>query len=457
MNKQPQMSEESELPCRVRGETSPPPRSEEAITARSETEGSGTSDLMERALMRANMLAALKRVRRNKGSAGVDRMTIEKLPEFLKRYWPTIREQLLGGSYEPQPVRRKEIPKSNGGTRQLGIPTVLDRLIQQAVLQVLQPVFEPTFSRYSYGFRPGRNAHQAVQQAERYVRDGKHYVVDLDLEKFFDHVDHDILMGKLAKRIADKRVLLLIRKYLRAGVLEGETVLRREEGTPQGGPLSPLLANVMLNELDHSLEAKGLAFVRYADDCNIYVANPRVGQRVLKQMRKAFEKLKLKVNEAKTAVARVEERKLLGYRFYVGKYGIGTSIAKSSRERFEAEVRRRTRRSHSKTIEKTIADLAPLVRGWGNYFRLAPQKRLQELDRWIQRRLRALTLKRWGNGARTARMLQHLGVRARQVYFEFSKPKLYGRHWHASGTKVVKLALKTEYFTTRGLPLMAAP
>jgi len=414
------------------------------------------SDLMERALVRANMLAALKRVRRNKGSAGVDHMTVEALPGYLKRNWLRIREQLLDGSYEPQPVRRVEIPKASGGTRQLGIPTVLDRLIQQAVLQVLQPALDPTFSQHSYGFRPGRSAQQAVRQAERYVREGKHYVVDIDLEKFFDHVDHDILMGKLAKRVADKRALLLIRKYLRAGVLHGEAVLSREEGTPQGGPLSPLLANVMLDELDRFLETKGRAFVRYADDCNVYVANPRVGQRVLAQMLKVIGKLKLKVNEAKTAVARVEERKLLGYRFYVGKYGVVTSFAKSSRQRLETQVRARTQRSHSKSIERTIAQLAPLLRGWSAYYALAPRKRLQVIDRWILRRLRVLVLKHWRNGARTARMLQHLGVRPRQVYFEFSRPKLYGRHWYASGTKVVKIALTTEYFTSRGLPLLAA-
>lgn len=411
---------------------------------------------MERALTRANMLAALKRVRRNKGSAGVDRMTLEDLPGYLKENWPRIREQLLDGSYEPQPVRRKEIPKANGGTRQLGIPTVVDRLIQQAVLQILQPEFEPTFSEHSYGFRPRRNAQQAVRQAQQYVKSGKEYVVDVDLEKFFDHVDHDILMGKLAKRISDKRVLSLIRKYLKAGVLLAGIVLSQDEGTPQGGPLSPLLANVMLDELDRMLEARGRAFIRYADDCNVYVANRRVGERVLAQMRKLFKKLKLKVNESKTAVARVEERKLLGYRLYVGKYGVSPLIAPSARKRFETEVRRRTRRNHGKSIEQIIADLAPLLRGWGNHFRLAPRKPKQGLDRWIQRRLRVVVLKRWRNGARTARMLQHLGVRPRQVYLEFSKPKLYRRLWHASGTKVVKLALPKEYFTSRGLPLVAA-
>lgn len=450
------MSKPLELPQATRSEASQVSRSEEAVTAGYEPDGSGTSDLMERALTRANMLAALKRVRKNKGSAGVDRMTIEDLPEQLKKQWPRIREQLLEGSYEPQAVRRMEIPKANGGTRQLGIPTVIDRLIQQAVLQVLQPVFEPTFSEHSYGFRPGRSAHQAVRKARQYVDSGHHYVVDVDLEKFFDHVDHDILMGKLAKRVADKRVLSLIRKYLRAGVLARNTVLRRDNGTPQGGPLSPLLANVMLDELDRMLEKRGRTFIRYADDANVYVANRRVGERVLAQMRKVFKKLKLKVNESKTAVAHVNERKILGYRIYVGKH-VSTLIAPSARERFKDEVRKRTKRNHSKSIEQTIADLAPLVRGWGNYyFPLVPRKQLRELDWWIQRRLRVCVLKSWGNGARTARMLQHLGVRPRRVLFEFSKPKLYKRLWHASGQKVVKLALTQERFTRKGLPLMAA-
>lgn len=439
----------------MQGEASPNPRSEEAVTARSETEGSGESDLMERVLSRANMVAALKRVRRNKGSAGIDRMRIEELPEYLRKHWPRIREQLLDGSYEPRPVRRKEIPKANGGKRQLGIPTVLDRLIQQAVLQVLQPQFDPTFSDHSYGFRPGRSALEAVQRARQYVESGKHYVVDVDLEKFFDYVDHDVLMGKLAKRIADKRVLGLVRKYLKAGVLEANTVLSRDEGTPQGGPLSPLLANVMLDELDQMLEARGRAFVRYADDCNVYVANRRVGERVLAQMRRVFNKLKLKVNEEKTAVARVEDRKILGYRIYVGKYAVSPLIARSARERFRDEVRKRTRRNHSKSTAQTIADLAPLLRGWSNYFRLAPTKPLRELDRWILRRLRVKVLKSWRSGARAARMLLHLGIGMRQVYFDFSKPKLYRRLWYASGTTVVKKALTTEYFKRLGLPLMA--
>jgi RNA-directed DNA polymerase len=295
-----------------------------------------------------------------------------------------------------------------------------------------------------------------VRRARQYVQSGKHYVVDVDLEKFFDHVDHDVLMGKLAKRIADRRVLALIRKYLRAGVLVTGTVLKRSEGTPQGGPLSPLLANVMLDELDRMLEKHGRAFIRYADDANVYVANRRVGERVLAQMRKVFKKLKLKVNESKTAIAHVNERKLLGYSIHVGRY-VGTLIAPSARKRFKHEVRKRTKRNHSKSLAHTIADLAPLIRGWGNYyFHLVPRRQLRELDWWIQRRLRVCMLKSWGNGARTARMLQHLGVRARRVLFEFSRPKLYRRLWHASGQKVVKLALTQELFTRAGLPLMAA-
>lgn len=456
VTKRPQMSAQAELPFVPRGEAADGKRSEEAVTAASEAEGSGTSGLMECVLSRTNMLAALKRVRTGgaTGSAGVDRMTVEALPEYLKKHWPKIREELLLGRYEPKPVRYKEIPKPNGGVRQLGIPTVMDRLIQQALLQVLQPAFERTFSEHSYGFRPGRSALQAVEQAVKYVRSGKQHVVDVDLEKFFDRVDHDVLMGKLAKRIPDKRVLLLIRKYLKAGVMHGEVVLSSKDGTPQGGPLSALLANVMLDELDKALEAKGRAFIRYADDCNVYVANPRVGERVLKQMRRVFARLKLKVNEEKTAVAHVNERKLLGYQIRVDAGRCRAIVAMSAEKRFKAEVKKRTRRSH-KTLEETIRHLAPLLRGWGNYFRLAPRRQLKELDQKIQRRLRVLILRQWKNGARAARMLKHLGAPGRKIYFEFSKPKLYGRHWYVSDIAVVRIALSSHYFASKGLPLLA--
>ncbi len=276
-------------------------------------ERSGTSDLMERVCERANLQAALKRVRKNKGSAGIDGMTVDELPEHLKTHWPALREQLLAGTYQPSMVRRHAIPKRGGGVRELGIPTVVDRFIQQAILQVLGPRFDPTFSQYSYGFRPRRSAHDAVVQAQRYVNDGRRTVVDVDLEKFFDRVNHDVLMGRLAKRIVDKRLLGLIRRYLEAGMLADGIAIERHEGTPQGGPLSPLLANVLLDEVDKELEKRGHAFVRYADDCNVYVRSKRAGERVMELLRQLFASLRLRVNESKSAVDKVWNRKLLGY------------------------------------------------------------------------------------------------------------------------------------------------
>ena len=290
------MSRQLELPLRVRDEIPRAERSAEAPTATHGNERSGASDLMERVCERANLQAALKRVRKNKGSAGIDGMTVDELPEHLKTHWPALRERLLAGTYQPSPVRRHAIPKSGGGLRELGIPTVVDRFIQQAILQVLGPRFEPTFSQHSYGFRPGRSAHDAVVQAQRYVNEGRRFVVDVDLEKFFDRVNHDVLMGRLAKRIEDKRLLGLIRRYLAAGVMANGVATERHEGTPQGGPLSPLLANVLLDEVDKELEKRGHAFVRYADDCNVYVRSRRAGERVMGLLRRLYAGLRLHVN-----------------------------------------------------------------------------------------------------------------------------------------------------------------
>ncbi|WP_298102787.1 group II intron reverse transcriptase/maturase, partial [Bradyrhizobium sp.] len=270
---------------------------------------------MEKACERQNLQAALKRVRQNAGNPGIDGMTVEELPDHLRVHWPRLREELLAGGYQPQPVRRVVIPKPGGGERELGIPTVLDRFIQQALLQVLQPLFDPTFSDASYGFRPGRSAHDAVRRAQAYVQEGRGFVVDIDLEKFFDRVNHDILMGRLAKRIADGRVLRLIRRYLNAGMLADGVVIERHEGTPQGGPLSPLLANVLLDEVDKELERRGHAFVRYADDLNVYVRTQRSGERVMTSLRKLFGKLKLRVNETKSKVRRATASKFLGFSF----------------------------------------------------------------------------------------------------------------------------------------------
>jgi RNA-directed DNA polymerase len=310
-----------ELALEDRGEAPKGQRSGEAGTAGQGHGRSGSDRLMERVVERANVVRAFERVRKNKGSPGVDGMTVDDLPGFLREKWERIRAELLEGSYRPSPVRRQEIPKSGGGVRQLGIPTVLDRLIQQAILQVLQPIFDPTFSEHSYGFRPGRSAHEAVIQAREYIQEGRTWVVDVDLEKFFDRVNHDVLMGRLAKRIADKRLLKVIRRYLEAGVMANGVVVGRSEGTPQGGPLSPLLANVLLDEIDRELEKSEHAFVRYADDCNVYVRSERAGERVMERLRKLYAGLRLKVNEDKSAVAKVWDRKFLGYGFWVARGG----------------------------------------------------------------------------------------------------------------------------------------
>ena len=313
-----QESRQLELPLEDRGEAPKVEGSGEAGTVAHGDERSGSEHLlMEEVVGRANLVGALKRVRQNKGSPGIDGMSVEELPEYLRRHWGEIRQRLLAGTYQPKPVRRQEIPKSGGGVRELGIPTVLDRFIQQAILQVLQPRFDPTFSRHSHGFRPGRRAHDAVREAQQYIQEGRRWVVDVDLEKFFDRVNHDVLMGRLAKRIEDKAMLRILRRYLEAGVMANGVVMERHMGTPQGGPLSPLLANVLLDEVDKELELRGHAFVRYADDCNVYVRSRRAGQRVMQALRHLYGKLRLQVNEEKSAVARVWDRQFLGYSFWV--------------------------------------------------------------------------------------------------------------------------------------------
>src|SRR5437660_5964693 len=323
---------------------------------------------MEEICERENLKQALQQVKANKGSAGVDGMTVSGITDYLKQHWPAIREQLLSGTYEPKPVRRVEIPKPDGGVRKLGIPTVLDRLIQQAVMQVLQRQWDSTFSDHSYGFRPGRSAHQAVAQAQQYIAAGYGWVIDLDLEKFFDRVNHDKLMGQIAKRVEDKRLLKLIRAFLNAGVMENGLVSPSVEGTPQGGPLSPLLSNLVLNELDRELELRGLVFVRYADDCNIYVRSERAGRRVMESMTRFItNKLKLKVNETKSAVARLQERNFLGFCFTSGPE-VKRAIAPKALERFKRRIRDITRRAKSVSLKATMAELVPYLRGWRSYF-----------------------------------------------------------------------------------------
>ena len=355
--------------------------------------------LMEEVCGRENCKQALKRVKANKGSAGVDGMTVQQLPEFLKQHWPAIREQLLSGTYKPQPVRRVEIPKPDGGVRKLGIPTVLDRFIQQAVMQVLQGKWDRTFSNHSYGFRPGRSAHQAVEQAQQYIAEGYRWCVDLDLEKFFDRVSHDKLMARIETRIGDRRVLTLVRSFLKAGVMEGGLVSPVDEGTPQGGPLSPLLSNIVLDEFDRELERRGLRFARYADDCNVYVRSRRAGERVMESITRFLTtKLKLKVNQQKSAVARPWERKFLGFSFTANREP-KRRIAPKAVARFKEKVRELTRRTRGVSTERMAEDLSRYLRGWIGYFgKCQTPSVLEDLEKWFRRRLRSAIWKQWKRG-----------------------------------------------------------
>src|SRR2546421_627885 len=382
------------------------------VTARREYSGPEAEQLMEAVVERENMWSALKQVERNRGAAGVDKMTVEQLRAYLREQWLKIKEELLGDDYHPQPVLKVEIPKPGGkGMRVLGIPTVVDRLIQQALHQVISPHFEPNFSESSYGFRPNRSAQQAVVKAREYVREGRRWVVDIDLEKFFDRVNHDILMSRLARRIKDKRVLRLIRRYLQAGMMsEGVTTARRE-GAPQGGPLSPLLSNILLDELDQELEGRGHKFCRYADDCNIYVQSRSAGVRVMKSVTRFLERrLRLKVNAEKSAVARPWERKFLGYSLTWHREA-RLKVAASSVQRLKAKLREIFRRGRGRNVGRLIeAELTPLLRGWMNYFRLAEVKGIfEELDSWIRRKLRGLIWRQWKRPYTRAKSLMRRG------------------------------------------------
>jgi RNA-directed DNA polymerase len=446
-----------ELPLEDRGEAPAAERSGEAASAAQGPEHSGADEallLMERIVARGNLTRALKRVRRNQGSPGVDGLTVDELPAYLKRHWPAIRAQLLTGRYQPSAVQRVEIPKPDGGVRMLGIPTVLDRFIQQAVLQVLQPQIDPTFSKHSYGFRPGRSAHQAVCQAQRYVQSGRRWVVDVDLDKFFDRVNHDMLMGRVAKHVTDSRVLTLIRRYLDAGIMVNGMVMERHEGTPQGGPLSPLLANVLLDDVDKALEKRGHRFVRYADDCNVYVQSKRAAERVMEGLVGLYANLKLQVNVAKSAVAPVRERSFLGYAFWVapGKI-VKRRVAPKALTKMKERVRAITARSGGRSIAQVAAELRSYLVGWKAYFRLADTPSvLADVDKWLHRRLRMLMLKQWKRGRTMYRELQRRGVEGVALRIAAR----YGRSWwHVAGHKALHIALPGKYFESLGVPRLA--
>jgi len=421
----------------------------ESSGAKNESEKPASTDrIMEEICEWENLKDAMWRVKANKGSAGIDGVTVDELPDYAELL--VIREQLLSGTYMPQPVKRVEIPKPDGGVRKLGIPTALDRFVQQAVMQVLQRQWDRTFSDSSFGFRPGRSTHQAVAQAQQYIAEGHGWVVDLDLEKFFDRVNHDKLMGQIAKRVGDKRLLKLIRAFLNAGVMENGLVSPSVEGTPQGGPLSPLLSNLVLDELDRELERRGHRFVRYADDSNIYVRSERAGQRVMESITRFItQRLKLKVNDKKSAVARPQERKFLGFSFTDGPE-IRRRIAPKAVERFKKRIREITRQAKGVSLETTMAKLAPYMRGWRGYFGFCETPNLLvDLTRWVRRRLRAALWRQWRTQRRRRAMLIQLGVRGRLA--DNTAASGHGP-WHLAHSKALNVALSNAYFRDRGLP-----
>jgi len=423
--------------------------SDEALRPRGETDCTGQG-LLYRALARGNLQRAWKRVKANKGAAGVDGLSIEQTAERLLTEWAGIRAQLLSGLYRPSPVRRVMIAKPDGSQRELGIPTVTDRLIQQALLQVLQPLLDPGFSEHSYGFRPGRRAHDAVLAAQAYVQSGRRIVVDVDLEKFFDRVNHDILIERLRKRVPDQGVLRLIRAYLNSGILDGGLVMQRHEGTPQGGPLSPLLANVLLDEVDKELERRGHCFVRYADDCNVYVHSRRAGERVMALLRRLYARLRLRINEAKSRVSSVfAGRKFLGYSFWVAPKGvIKRTVAKKALEAFKQRVRQLSRRSCGRSLQQVVERLSSYLEGWKGYYRLAQTSRVwQMLDEWLRHRLRAIQLKQWKQGKTMFRELRALGA-SRTVA---QRVAANSRRWWCNSGKLLNRVLNLAWFDRLGL------
>ncbi len=409
--------------------------------------------MLEAALTRENLNRAWKRVKANKGAAGVDGLDIEQTAQVMPTKWPDIRRSLLAGSYRPQPVRKVMIPKPDGSQRELGIPTVLDRLIQQALLQVLQPLIDPGFSEHSHGFRPGRRAHDAVKAARAYVQSGKRVVVDVDLTKFFDRVNHDILIDRLQRRIEDAGVIRLVRAYLNAGIMDGGVIAERHLGTPQGGPLSPLLANVLLDEVDKALEVRGYSFARYADDCNVYVGSIKAGERVMALLRRQYARLKLQINEDKSAVASALGRKFLGYELWVARgREVKCAVARKAMDNFKAGIRQRTRRSGGRSMEHVVQNLRAYLLGWKAYFGMAQTPRVwRGLDEWLRHRLRALQLKHWKRGGTIYRELKARGAThdvAKQVAGN-------GRRWWRNSAKLLNSVLTIAWFDQLGLPRLS--
>jgi RNA-directed DNA polymerase len=432
-----------------RGEASSKVASDETRFPRQELEDTGR-DLLTQALARENMQRAWKRVKANKGAAGVDGLDIAQTGQRLKHAWPTIRQQLMEGTYRPLPVRRVGIPKPDGSERELGIPTVTDRLIQQALLQVLQPLIDPTFSEHSHGFRPGRRARDAVLAAQQYVQEGYRTVVDVDLSKFFDRVNHDILIERLRKRVNDAGIIRLVRAYLNAGIMDGGVVVARAEGTPQGGPLSPLLANVLLDEVDRELERRGHRFARYADDCNVYVRSQKAGERVMALLKRQYGKLHLKINESKSAVTRAFGRKFLGYELWLArKVEVRRAVSKKALETFRQKIRQLSCRSGGRSIAQVIDGLRSYVLGWKGYFGLAQTPGvLRELDEWMRHRMRAIHLKHWKRGTTTYRELLKLGAKPDVALLVARNSR---RWWHNSRFALNNV-LTIAYFDRLGMP-----
>lgn len=437
---------DEEEPGRNLGEASSGAETDATARLRTKAELSG---LMEAVVGRGNLMLAYQRVVKNKGAAGVDGIGIAEFKGHLQRHWPTIKVSLLAGKYIPQPVRRVDIPKPQGGVRTLGIPTLMDRMIQQALHQVMSPIFEADFSESSYGFRPGKNAHQAVKAAKQYVAEGRRVVVDIDLEKFFDRVNHDLLMEKLSKKIEDGRVLQLIRRYLEAGMMADGITSPRTEGTPQGGPLSPLLSNILLTELDWELEHRGHTFCRYADDCNIYVRSRAAGERVMASLTRFLaERLKLTVNTTKSAVAKPWERKFLGYSLTWHK-APRLRIAPSSYQRLEKRIREGLKGAGGRSLSNTIAELNPVLRGWAAYFKLTETKKaLEELDGWIRRKLRCILWRQWKRSYTRATNLMKAGLTEERAWRSACNQR--GPWWNA-GASHMNAAFRKSFFGRLGL------